>query len=109
LRIAKNDHRRLDSPYRTISVSSCRCFWLSVKIVIACNKAGIRAWLSGGRAEQKKQRILKDATEILSVLATRLDGAGKERKKVLDAKGAMEVRVRAAMHGKFVAFPFWTT
>jgi hypothetical protein len=34
-------------------------------------------------------------------LATRFDGAGKERKNVLDARGAMEVKVRAAMQGNF--------
>jgi hypothetical protein len=88
----------------TISVSSCRCFWLSVKIVVACNEAGIRARLSG-----KKQRILKEAAEILSVLAPRLDGAGRGRKKVLDARGAMEVKVRAAMQGNFATLPFRTT
>jgi len=87
LRIARNDHRRLDSPCRTISVSSCRCFWLGIKIVVACNEAGIRARWSGGGLNDKKQRILKEAAEILSVLATRFDGAGKERKKVLDARG----------------------
>lgn len=40
-----------------------------------------------GGLNDKKQRILKEAAEILTVLATRLDGAGKERKKVLDARG----------------------
>jgi hypothetical protein len=49
----------------------------------------------------KELRILKEAADILSVLATRFDGAGKERKKVLDARGAMEVKVRAAMQGNF--------
>lgn len=54
-----------------------------------------------GGLNDKKQRLLKEAAEILSVLATRFDGAGKERKKVLDARGAMEVKVRAAMQGNF--------
>jgi uncharacterized protein YcbX len=54
-----------------------------------------------GGLNDKKQRILKEAAEILSVLATQFDGAGKERKKVLDARGAMEVKVRAAMQGNF--------
>ena len=54
-----------------------------------------------GGLNDKKQRILKEAVEILSVLATRFDGAGKERKNVLDARGAMEVKVRAAMQGNF--------
>jgi hypothetical protein len=54
-----------------------------------------------GGLNDKKQRILKEAAEILSVFATRFDGAGKERKKVLDARGVMEVKVRAAMQGNF--------
>jgi hypothetical protein len=40
-----------------------------------------------GGLNDKKQRILKEAAKILSVLAPRLDSAGKERKKVLDARG----------------------
>jgi hypothetical protein len=40
-----------------------------------------------GGLNDKKQRILKEAAEILSVLTPRLDGAGKERKKILDARG----------------------
>jgi len=43
-----------------------------------------------GGLNNKKQRILKKAAEILSVLATRFDGAGKERKKVLDARGQLK-------------------
>lgn len=106
MRIARNDHRCLDSPYRTISVPPCRCFWLSVKIVDAYNEAGIRAPLSGGRAKRKKQRILKEAAEILSILATRFDSARKERKNVLDARGAMEVKVRAALQENFATLTF---
>lgn len=49
----------------------------------------------------KELRTLKEAADILSALATRFDGAGKERKKVLDARVAMEVKVRAAMQGNF--------
>jgi hypothetical protein len=45
-----------------------------------------------GGLKDKKQRILKEAAEILSILATRFDSAGKERKNVLDARGAMEVK-----------------
>jgi len=40
-----------------------------------------------GGLNDKKQRILKEAAEILFVLANRFDGARKERKKVLDARG----------------------
>ena len=54
-----------------------------------------------GGLNDKKQRILKEAAEILSILATRFDSAGKERKNVLDARGAMEVKVRTAMQGNF--------
>ena len=59
-----------------------------------------------GGLNDKAQRILKEAAKILSVLAPRLDGAGKERKKVLDARGIVEVKVRAAMQGNFATFPF---
>jgi hypothetical protein len=54
-----------------------------------------------GGLNDKKQCILKEAAEILSILATRFDSAGKERKNVLDARGAMEVKVRAALQGSF--------
>jgi hypothetical protein len=62
--------------------------------------------LSGGRAKRKKQRILKEAAEILSILATRFDSARKERKNVLDARGAMEVKVRAALQENFATLTF---
>jgi len=62
-----------------------------------------------GELNDKKQRILKETAEILSVPATRLDGDGKERKKVLDVRGAMGVKVRAAMRGNFATLPFRTT
>jgi hypothetical protein len=62
-----------------------------------------------GGLNDKKQRILKEAAKILSVLAPRLDSAGKERKKVLDARGGVEVKVRAAMQGNFATFPFRAT
>lgn len=72
---------------------------------------GLRRLTGGLRAEtersddtglsEKELRTLKDAADILSILAARFDGAGKERKKVLDARAAMEVKVRAAMQGNF--------
>ncbi|MFC5550319.1 hypothetical protein [Massilia aerilata] len=49
----------------------------------------------------KELRTLKEAADILSVLATRFDGAGKEKKKLLDAREVMKVKVREAMKGKF--------
>lgn len=49
----------------------------------------------------KELRTLKEAGDVIATLATRFDGAGKERKKVLDARDAMEVKVRAAMQGNF--------
>lgn len=72
---------------------------------------GLRRLTGGLRAEtersndtgltDKELRTLNEAADILAALATRFDGAGKERKKVLDARGAMEVKVRAAMQGNF--------
>lgn len=49
----------------------------------------------------KELRALKDAADVIATLATRFDGAGKERKKALDAREAMEVKVRAAIQGNF--------
>ena len=51
----------------------------------------------------KELRTLKEAADILSTLATRFDGAAKEKKKLLDARDAMEVKVREAMNGNFGA------
>lgn len=74
---------------------------------------GLRRLAGGLRAEtersndtgltDKELRTLKEAADILSTLATRFDGAGKEKKKLLDARGAMEVKVREAMQGNFAA------
>jgi len=72
---------------------------------------GLRRLVGGLRAESersndtgltdKELRTLKEAADILSTLAARFDGAGKERKKLLDARGAMEVKVREAMQSNF--------
>lgn len=72
---------------------------------------GLRRLSSGLRTEterssdtglsDKELRTLKEAADILSVLATRFDGAGKEKKKSLDAREAMKVKVRQAMKGNF--------
>lgn len=43
-----------------------------------------------GGLNDKKQRILKEAAEILSVLATRFDGAGKESVKAAITTGFLE-------------------
>lgn len=74
---------------------------------------GLRRLAGGLRAEtertdntgltDKELRTLKEAADILSTLATRFDGAGKERKKLLDARGAIEVKVREAMQDNFAA------
>lgn len=72
---------------------------------------GLRRLSGGLRAEtarssetglnDKELRTLKEAADILSLLATRFDGAGKEKKKLLDAREAMKVHVREAIKGKF--------
>lgn len=49
----------------------------------------------------KELRTLKEATDILFILAARYDGARKEKQKLLNAVQAMEVKVREAMKGKF--------
>jgi hypothetical protein len=62
-----------------------------------------------GGLNDKKQRILKEAAKILSVLAPRLDSAGKERKKVLDARGGVDLKDAIKENGVFDnpwIFPF---
>jgi hypothetical protein len=49
----------------------------------------------------KELRTLNEAAHILSTLATRYDGAKKEKQKLIDATQIMEVKVREAMKGNF--------
>lgn len=64
---------------------------------LKCRATGLRRLLGGLRAEaersndtrltDKELRVLEEAEVLSLTLALRLDGAGKERKKLLDARG----------------------